>query len=356
MANAILYGFLQLKDVLNARAVEVEGGRLREAITLTVAEHNREIGMLTGLFAEPTTEYSGRFTPAGNNRLQPGNQFARALPVKGTSYDLAWPIQDGRTAWGVNDVTAAKMSVTQVNQNVANMLTGDIAWMADHVLAALFYNGSGWTFTDEQLPTPTLTIKALANGDATLYARMGGTASTDNHFLAQAGAISDAANPFPGIYTELVEHPENQGAEIISFVSPSNTAAVTGLATFVELQDENVRAGNANDVVTGTPGVAFPGRLLGRVANQWAVEWPRIPADYVVSVAVGGIPPLRMRQDPEPQLQGFAEVATRQDYPWWESQWRRRAGFGAYNRVGAVVQRVGNGAYAIPTSYGSPMA
>jgi hypothetical protein len=355
MANSLLYGFLQLKDIATTRAVELEGGRIREAIGLSVAEHNAQINTLLNLFAEPTTEYSGRFTPAANSRLQPGNQFSRALPFKGSSYDLAWPLQQGDAAWGANYVTAQKMTVRQVNDNVSNMLTADVNWMADHVLAALFYNGSGWTFTDETLPTPTLTIKGLANGDTTTYSRIGGSAATDTHYLAQAAAIADATNPFTGIYTELIEHPENMGAEIISFISPSNTAAVTGLASFVELQDENVRAGNANDVVTGTPNTSFPGRLLGRVANQWVAEWPRIPADYIVAVAAGATP-LRMRQDPEPQLQGFAEVAVREDHPWWESQWMRRAGFGAYNRVGAVVQRVGNGSYAIPTSYGSPMA
>jgi hypothetical protein len=80
-----------------------------------------------------------------------------------------------------------------------------------------------------------------------------------------------------------------------------------------------------------------------------------LPANYIVSVAVGGIAPLAMRQDPEPELQGFRLGGQIDHYPYFEQQWFRRAGFGSWNRVGACITRVGNGSYAIPTGYGSPM-
>jgi len=62
-----------------------------------------------------------------------------------------------------------------------------------------------------------------------------------------------------------------------------------------------------------------------------------------------------MREEPEAELQGFQQVARRDDHPFYESQWLRIAGFGGYNRVGAVVRRIGNGSYAVPTNYGCPM-
>jgi hypothetical protein len=62
-----------------------------------------------------------------------------------------------------------------------------------------------------------------------------------------------------------------------------------------------------------------------------------------------------MRQHPEAQLQGFSQVATREDYPFWEAQYVRWAGFGSWNRVGAAVMRIGNASYAIPSNYSSPM-
>jgi hypothetical protein len=54
-------------------------------------------------------------------------------------------------------------------------------------------------------------------------------------------------------------------------------------------------------------------------------------------------------------LRGFRRVAEREDFPYEEEIWFRRAGFGAWNRVGARVDRIGNGAYAVPTGYTIPM-
>ena len=86
------------------------------------------------------------------------------------------------------------------------------------------------------------------------------------------------------------------------------------------------------------------------------MEWPSLPSDYTISVTTGGEKPIAMREDVEAELRGFKKVAERNDHPWYESQWLRRAGFGAWNRVGALVYRTNNATYAIPTNYSSPMA
>jgi hypothetical protein len=63
-----------------------------------------------------------------------------------------------------------------------------------------------------------------------------------------------------------------------------------------------------------------------------------------------------MREHVEAGLRGFnARYQTMEDGSWFTTQYVRAAGFGAWNRVGAVVQRVGNGTYAIPTNFTSPM-
>jgi hypothetical protein len=63
-----------------------------------------------------------------------------------------------------------------------------------------------------------------------------------------------------------------------------------------------------------------------------------------------------MREEPEAGLQGFKRVAQRNDHPFYEDQYLRIAGFGAYNRIAAVVYRIGNASYAIPSGFTSPMA
>jgi hypothetical protein len=353
MANALLYGFYQLKDVANSRAIQYADA-LNAAITMTVADHNAQINDMIGLFAERTTDYQRRFVSAGNARLQAGDENSRAQPIKGSTYDVQFPIQKGDTAWGENFITRQKMSVQQVNNAVSLMLKADVTWIRDHIMAALFYNSTGWTIADPEWGT--LTIQGLANGDSVLYAKVGAVAAADTHQLAQAAAIADATNPFSTAYAELVEHPENQGSQIVSLISSSLSATATALTAFVDVSDPNIQRGSGTDAVIGTPpNLPSSATLLGRTNNVWVAEWGWLPTDYMVTIAVGAEPPLKMREDPEPQLQGFVKADTRTDYPYSEEQYFRRAGFGAWNRVGAVVTRIGNGSYAIPTSFGSPM-
>lgn len=355
MANSLLYGFYQLKDLANQRAIETRRDVLQAAIVNSVAEHNREINAMLALFAAPITDYQLRFQTPTNNRLQPGDENSRALPVKFSGYNVAFPIQKGDTAWGTNFITRQKMTVQDVNDNVANMLNGDVNWMRDHMLAALFYNGAGWTFPDPQYGD--LTIQGLANGDTVTYLKTGAAAAIDTHQLATASAIADATNPYPTIYAELAEHPENQGSDYVVFIASDLVATTTALADFAPVVDTNVRPA-ANDIAAiGNPGFAVPGsaRLLGRTSSMWIYEWGWVPSGYMIALATDGPRPLAMRQDPEPELQGFVAADPRSDFPYSENQYFRRAGFGAWNRVGAVIQRIGNGSYAIPTSYGSPM-
>jgi hypothetical protein len=230
MANSILYGFWNLKDVLSNRVIEIEEGPLNQAVALSIEQYNREINQMLGLFAMPVEFYQRRFRVASNGRLQAADQNSRPLPTKGTTYDTAFPLQMGQAAWGTNFVTAAKRTVRDINNDVSNMLIQDRNWLGDHVVAGLVYNASGWTFTDDE--HGSLTIKGLANADTVTYSVAGGAPATDNHYLAQAAAIADASNPFPTIYSELIEHTENGGtdAEIYTFIAPSLTATATVLA------------------------------------------------------------------------------------------------------------------------------
>ncbi len=109
--------------------------------------------------------------------------------------------------------------------------------------------------------------------------------------------------------------------------------------------------------MAGSLGAAVPGQVIGyHEARVWIAEWRSLPANYMIAVATEGPRPLAMRQEPEAVLQGFNRVAERNDHPFYESQYLRSAGFGANNRVGALVYRIGNGAYAVPTGYASPLA
>jgi hypothetical protein len=350
-----LYGFHNLNDVQNARITGSLIEAVNDAITAASDEHNRTINALTGLFAEETTDYTMRFAQGGNTRLQPLDEHGRALPVKPSGYyDTAYPIQMAGSAWGATYVTRAKMTVRDAERATAMMLDADARWMRDHILAALFADAS-YTFTDDLYGS--LTVQGIANNDSVTYTTINGADSgaTDDHTLAQAAAIADATNPFPTIYDELDEHPENSGP-YIAFIGNGLRATTEALATFHESPDANLQRGANDDVLVGDLGIDVPGRVLGyEESGMWVVEWRGMPANYIIGVAAGGAKPLRMRQDMEAELQGFKRVAQRDDHPFYESQWMRRAGFGAWNRVGAVAYRVSNGTYAVPTGYSLPM-
>jgi len=180
--------------------------------------------------------------------------------------------------------------------------------------------------------------------------------ATDNHYLAQAAAIADAADPFPAIYNALVQHPENSGS-VIAFIPTGLKAAVMGLAGFYPASDPNLDLGTGVARLTGNLGVEVPGTLFGyHSAGVWLVEWPNMPANYIIATMTGGERPVAMREEPEAELQGFRKVAERDDHPFYESQFLRIAGFGGWSRIAAVVYRIGNGTYAAaPTGYIQPI-
>lgn len=355
MANQIQYGFISLKDVFARRITEVGVDVIATAIAKTVEEHNRQLAAIMGLLVTPTKQFKTRYLSSTAARLQPLDEYGRARPIKPAGYyDVSYPLQAGATAWGQTYLAREKMTVEEANEATATLLMADIRWMRDHILAALFANVA-WAFTDDA--HGALTIQGLANGDAVTYTILNGAdvPAVDTHYLAQAAAIADGTNPFPVIYAELIEHAEN-GGQVVALIPTALKATAMALTNFVPVKDANIQSGSGVDVLTGTLGAAVPGQIFGYSDRVWLSEWRFLPADIIVAVCTDGDRPIAMREDETPSLQGFKQIARRDDHPFYESQWARYAGFGGFNRVGGVVYRVGNGAYAIPTNYTNPMA
>lgn len=354
MANQVAYGFLDLQRLFDQRATVVGEQVIFDAIDATIAEHNRQITALLGIFATRTTQFQINYQQAGVARLQPGDEKSRARPLEGGGeYTVAFPLQKGDAALGLTYMARQKITVAEVNRRTNLLTMADARWVRDHVLAALVTNVS-WSFTDKQ--HGALTIQPLANGDTVQYLIQAGAdqGATDTHFGAQAAAISDGANPFATIHDELLEHPENSG-EVVVFVPTNLKASILGLANFVPVPDKNVSQPSTALAIEGTLGIATPGELIGYVDGCWIVWWRSMPSSYMVAMTTGGERALAMREDDTPSLQGFVRSDDRNVYPYYESQWFRQCGFGAWNRVNAYVYYVGGGAYAIPTNYDSPM-
>lgn len=365
MANQVVYGFESLQDSFLNRVEAVGVTEVNEAISTSFEFHNQQMNALLALFVQRTTRAKLRFNHPFTTRNQPLDEFGYPLPVKGAAhYDVAFPMHRSGNRLGWTYEASANVTVGEVNNKIFSIQMGDMRWIFDHVLAALFAD-DGWAYADDNDDVGSLTIEGLANGDSYIYNSFAGgdAGATDDHVLAQANTIgSGSDNPFPTIYTELSEHSENGSGPIIAFIPTGLKATTIALGTFNPIRDPNITPGSGSDVLSGTLGVAVPGgdsAVLGYEDSRvWVVEYPRLPANYIVAVAAGGTPPLGMREPELASLQGFAEIPADMDrtpFPFMQRTWIRRAGFGGWNRVGGLVMRIGNGTYAVPTGYSSPM-
>ena len=363
MANQVVYGFHTLTSVFNERVTTVGVDRVQDAVNVAFENHNENLNRMQGVFVRNVESYKTTFAGEFITRNQPLDEHGRPYVVQGgTEYEVAFPLLESGNAMGWTWVAFQYLTVEEVNRKVRSLLIGDMRWMFDHILAALFASTS-WTWWSKA--TGELTVQSLANGDTATYMVTNGSdqAATDDHIQAQANAIgSGADNPYPAIFADLSEHPENGAAPmVISFLPTALATATRALATFNPVADPNITMGTASDRLTGTLGVAHPGTLIGyEDSGVWIVEYPRLPAGYIVSVAYGGESPVGMRQHVAENLRGFVEVepvqgSAAERMPYLRRDWYRGAGFGIWNRVGARIDRIGNGTYAVPTNFESPM-
>lgn len=352
MANIIPYGFRDMRDLADTAVTEALVPVIDTAINETVAFHNEEINRMLDFFVKRTVDYKVKYRSPTAARLQPLDEHGRARKIRaGAEYEIGLPIQAAGLAEGATDTTRLMETVGDVMEITSAMTVADKNWIADHVLAALFAVAD-WTFPDDRYGD--LTVKPIANGDAITYYGKNGNAATADHNTGQAAAISDAANPFPGIYTRLTR-PSANGGKVVSFIAGNLVDTVEGLGSFHEPPDPNIQAAANTEQLTGPLPTNTPGTVIGYTNKVWIVQWDRLPDSYILSVVTEGERPLAMREYPVPALQGFRRAGERNDYPYFETQFKRDAGFGAWNRTAADVMEIGDATYDVPTGYESPM-
>lgn len=352
MANSTAYGFATLRDIYR-ELVDDHLLIVQTAIQQSIDEYQRQMDEMLMILVQKTTEYSMRYQLPGSGTLQPLDEHGNPLPVLPSGYyDVGLPIQGGGTAWGDNRITRALATVADANRNTLTVQNADLDWMARHILAALFTNTT-WVYTDPD--KGSLTIQPLANADAVTYVRRGGVSSTDSHYLAQANAIGNSDNPYPTIYAGLFEHPSNSGP-FVSYIASDLVASTQALSTFVEIGDPDVKVGSDQATVVGSLAQGFGDQVLGKVGNMWVVEWGRLPNGYILSLAQGADPVVGMREYPAAAVQGLFPEFQNVDGNRYLNKFIRYAGFGVMNRIGAVVMRVGNASYAIPSGMAAPLA
>jgi hypothetical protein len=365
MANTNLWGFTSLRHLSGSRISTVGTARVFDAVRTAAAEYNRVSAAILAEWVEAVTVAQQSVDLPGTGEMQPldveGDGNPKPVRISG-AYTVGYPIQGAGTAFGDNRVVRALMTVDEVAKNVEEVQRKDASWIIRHILAAIFTN-TAWTFTDligadGGAGAGAVTVRPLAiAGDGITYPVKGGSAATDTHYLAQAAAIADASNPYPLIWSELIEHPSNGNAGVTAYISTSLVATTRALATFTSAAEAGVQYGANTDLAMGGmfDNVGPGDRFLGYADNVRIVEWSWLPAGYIVAKA-DGIPVVGMREYPAAGLQGLFPELDNIDGNHLKYSWIRYAGFGVRNRVAAVVYRIGNAAYAIPTGYSAPLA
>lgn len=362
---AVAYGFVDLQHLFKNRVAEVPGGDriVNDAITQSANAYSQLVDGLLGNLCVDTTQAKEHFLQPGGGTMQPLDEWGSPLPVRQRAgYDVAYPIKGAGTAFGTNRVSRVMMTVEEANQLTVDAQNRDRDWLKRHILAALLTDTSYNYFdqTRERMNFAgmgNLTIMPLANGDGITYVKRGGRLGTDNHYFAQGVAITDTDNPFDEIGQTLREHPGQENAKIICYVSEDLIDDIGNLAAFVEPRDANVRVGANDPQLIGAPTTGFGDEYIGYVRGRamvHIVSWGELPSGYMVAT-VDGAQPLARRQYPAGELQGLIRENFSPDGAINETRLIRYCGFGVRNRTAAAVAQIGSATYTVPTEFAAPL-
>jgi hypothetical protein len=353
-----IFGLIGLNDSDYAYVNTAGQALVFDAANRYIAKANEDMFTAISVFVEMITEdYKERYKLPGGGRLQKRGGQAQSGTVKASGgWDTAYPLEDFGAQVAATDVAMAYMTPQEFQRHVDTVIAQNANTVRHEILYALF-NNVARTFVDEHWGS--LTIQPLANADATVYPPVLGseTEATETHYLESgyaAASISDTNNPIVTLVDDLEEHfgDTTGGNNIVTFINQAQVAKIGDLTDFDEVPDRFIRVGDNTDVPESLPGV--PGKIIGRANGSWIVQWRWIPANYLFSLHLDELAPLKMRVDPAATGlgRGLQLVARDETYPIESAHWRHRFGVGAGNRLNGVVMELGTGGtYTIPTAY-----
>ncbi len=155
---------------------------------------------------------------------------------------------------------------------------------------------------------------------------------------------------------ELEEHfgTPTGGSNIVMLTTSAVCDSIESLLpAFDPVVNRFVQPGSNTDVPYGLP-AGTPGRVRGVADGVWVVEWRSMPANYALAIHVDAPKPLVMREDPaETGLAGGLNlVAQDENFPFRNSIYSHRFGFGAGNRLNGVALEFGTGgSYSVPSGF-----
>ena len=356
----LLPGFISLEDQKLRQLAADNPEIVNQAAKAALDAHNVVINEALARLSFRTTAHTQLFQDnSRSGELQPLDQYARAVPRRvplGGEYTVGLPLIGAGDAVGQVFLARLEATVQDVNDTIVDFQNSHLNWLRRQLLSAFFQNVD-WAYTDRRYGT--YPVVGLANGDQVRYPVTTSVgATTDNHYLAQAAAISDAANPFTTLVSEIKEHPENTG-DIMVFVSAAQMPAISNLSFYYTYTDPALSVGIDTTRLTGPaptpPFGAVMGYYTSGITRCWVVQWDALnevgSGDYLFALPANGPRPIAQRIHDVTRLGDLGPLDTRADYPYYEQQYGVFTGFGGWNRVAGAVMRIGNATYAVPDGY-----
>jgi len=354
-----IFGHLNISDSERAYVRTVGQELIWEAAQAYISRVNADMMQFLGVFTEQVTEsFKERYKLPGGGHLQRRGSDGQYGAVKAYGYwDVAFPLEDFGASVGGNDVDMAYMTMAELDNHITTVTLQNANSVRFELLKALFNNTQD-TFVDPI--HGSLSIEPLANGDTVVYPPVVGSESeaTEDHYLESGYAdssISDTNNPLKTIRDDLNHHYglSGDGYNIVVFCNTTDLAYLEDLTDYDPVNDRYVQPGANINQVVGLP-AGLPGNVVGRSNGVWVVQWNWITDNYLVGIHLDAPKPLKMRVDPADTGlgRGLQLVAREPRFPFEQSFWRHRFGFGAGNRLNGVIMELGTGGtYSIPSAY-----
>jgi len=357
-----LAGILNIEDSERVYVNTVGQRVVYDAVNQILAEWNANLVAMMNLFIEGTTDLvEEKFKNLQGGRMQrQGTMGVAGAGRTQGSWTVAYPLYQFGDAIGYDEISSAYLTVAEVDRHLAALLGRSIHTMRWELLHRLLDNVND-SITDRYHDDKSLTIRALANTDGTIYPPLAAQedGAEDNHYLAAGyltGAISNTNNPVKTLVAEVSEHfGEPEDLQLMTFIHSDERDSVEALTNFTEVSDRYIKEGDDTAQLIGAPsGVKIPGTIIGRTNDSWISKWDYLPTGYLMTIMLAGDRPLKMRVDPSDVglPQGLQLVsASAENFPFYDAQYRHRFGLGTYNRLGAAIMHLTAGSYTVPAAY-----
>lgn len=360
---ALVYGLHDLESLKARRIQDIGIVEINSRIAMWQAEVNRVFDATMSTF----TMRDERWNVQPITRIQmPSAGYAQfvdehgvAKPREETGYfEQGFPLMRYEDAIGLSYEALQKITVEEFSRQLAALERRDKRTALLLFWFSIFYD-ENWTFTSTEANLPNIPVKAGANADTDRYIVRGESEPQQtNHYLGQAAAISDSADPFWTIKEGLTQYVGTSANDrVVSFVGDTtNVAAITELsafhnvnrAGFVQWGDDVSFTDMGADVFLGMGDTVLGQHDSGVVV----VRDKNIPDNYVVNFNLDAGPPIGIREDETPSLRGLFNIdATENSGNTILRRFRRKIGFAPFNRTGFSVLEVGDATYDPPTLY-----